>query len=744
MSDDYNKFLLKKTESQGCVPAAVDIGDINPMLHPHQKAIVEWACNKGCAAIFADCGLGKTFMQIEWARLIGGRSLIFAPLFVARQTVEEAKKLGVDIKFCADKDDLCDGINITNYEKAHKIVGAELSSIVLDESSILKSLDGKTKELMIERFGNIPYKLACTATPSPNDIAEIGNHAEFLGIMSRVEMLATYFVHDNAAWRLKGHAHDAFYEWLVSWGIFIRKPSDIGFSDEGYTLPDLNVKTILTDSDYKQEGVLFPELSREIPGGISGRASARRLSIKHRLDELIELIDGNNEQFIVWTGLNAESDAISKAFREKKTSFVTVEGKDCDERKQKNIGKFLKEESRIMITKVKIAGFGMNFQNSHNMAFFGMNDSFEAFYQAIRRQFRFRQKEPVNVYIIVSKAENCIVQNVLRKEREAKIMAKEMFKKTKELEKEIFSKNKDGKKKFNYSKRENTGESFTIYNGDSSELIYDLRPESIDLSIFSPPFASLYTYSPTIRDLGNCKNDEIFFKQFEFIIKGLLRATKPGRRACVHVAQIAAMLSRDGFIGLKDFRGQTIKAFQDAGWHFYREVCIDKCPQAQAIRTKSKSLLFTQLEKDSSWSGPALADYILTFRKPGDNKAPIKPDISRDEWIQWARPVWYNIRESDTLNTREAKGNDDERHICPLQLETIERCVRLWSNKGETVFSPFMGIGSEGYQSIKLGRKFTGIELKPEYYNVAVKNITKAGTTKQMTLPFLMHGYASK
>lgn len=274
------------------------------------------------------------------------------------------------------------------------------------------------------------------------------------------------------------------------------------------------------------------------------------------------------------------------------------------------------------------------------------------------------------------------------------------------------------------------GQDWTLTNGDCVDGVSTLRDDSIGLSVYSPPFLSLYTYSATERDMGNCASAEEFFEHFGFLIRDLLRVTMPGRHTCVHVAQVAAMLERDGYIGLKDFRGQTIKAYQDAGWIYHGEVCIDKDPQAQAIRTKAKGLLFVQMRKDSSWSRPALADYILVFRKPGQNTQPIQPDITNEQWIEWARPIWYGIRESDTLQVAEARDGDDERHICPLQLGTIERCIRLWSNPGDLVLSPFTGIGSEGYEAVRLGRKFVGFELKPSYAEVAARNLRTSELNK--------------
>lgn len=270
------------------------------------------------------------------------------------------------------------------------------------------------------------------------------------------------------------------------------------------------------------------------------------------------------------------------------------------------------------------------------------------------------------------------------------------------------------------------GKNWIIYQGDSAEVLCGLPDETVHLSVFSPPFLGLFVYSNTERDLGNSKDPNEFFKHFKFIIDQLLRVTKPGRNCAVHAADVGATLNNDGFIGLKDFPGMVISAFSEAGWVFHGRVTIDKDPQAQAIRTHSKALLFVQLHKDSVWSRPAIADQILIFRKPGENTEPIHPDIDNETWIEWARPVWYNIKESDTLNYASARGNDDERHICPLQLETIERCIRLWSNPGDLILSPFAGIGSEGYEAIKRGRKFVGVELKPEYFNVAVRNLQQA------------------
>lgn len=270
------------------------------------------------------------------------------------------------------------------------------------------------------------------------------------------------------------------------------------------------------------------------------------------------------------------------------------------------------------------------------------------------------------------------------------------------------------------------GNGWHLMLGDSCERLTEIDESSVDLSICSPPFDSLYTYSPTPRDLGNSSTREEFFEHYAFIVREQLRVTKPGRHAVIHVQQIPTTKGAHGVVGLTDFRGDVIRAFVGQGWIFHGEVTIDKCPQAQAIRTKAQALMFVQLERDSAKSRPALADYLLIFRKPGDNAVPVKPETTRDEWIEWARPVWYGIKETNTLNVRVAREQDDERHICPLQLDLIERAVRLWSNRDELVLSPFAGIGSEGYVSVQRGRRFVGIELKPSYWRTAVANLKTA------------------
>lgn len=724
----YADFLASKRLTVPQVGFDVAPTVINAALFPFQRDITRWALRKGRCAIFADTGLGKTLMQVEWARLVAAQSgkpvLMLAPLSVARQTVREAEKFGVSVQYIRSMATVttAPAIYITNYEMLEHMDSSVFGGVVLDESSILKNLDGKLRHSLTEAFSQTPFRLCCTATPAPNDITEIGRHAEFLGLMSNSEMLAAFFINDmkqkDGVYRLKRHAVKPFYRWLASWGIAVKRPSDLGYADDGYQLPGIDVKLITTNSDYTPDGMM--------PGFFVGSISAadahkvRRATIDDRIDQIAATVNADTDQWVIWAGLNDESDALARAI----PGSVNVQGNLSPDAKADAIEAFVSGKTRVLVTKCSIAGFGINMQNCHKMLFCGIDYSWESYYQAVRRCYRFGQKDVVQVVVVTSEQERPIFDVVMQKEAEAVAMTDELIRHAALYEKEelmgITSQD------WQYTTDDRRTDNYHMMLGDSVERIAELADNSVDLSVFSPPFISLYTYTPTERDMGNSRTSEQFFEQFGYIIDGLLRITKPGRNCCVHVQQVGATKVNDGYIGIKDFRGDVIRAFLARGWYQHGEVTIDKNPQVQAIRTKTKGLMFQQLHKDSVANRPAFGDYILIFQKPGQNAVPVMPDVTNEEWIEWAHPVWYDIRESDVLNVAVARSNEDERHMCPLQLPVIERCVRLYTNPGETVFSPFAGIGSEGYEAIKRGRKFTGIELKPEYFKVAVRNLEQA------------------
>lgn len=722
----YKEFLQSKRLRVLACGRDVAEADVNSHLFPFQRAIVRWAVRKGRCAIFADTGLGKTPMQLEWARLIGGRCLLIAPLQVAQQTVREASKFEVDSPIAIDREGKAhNGITVTNYEQAPKFRAADFDSVVIDESSILKAVDGKTRGRLIKQFGRTRYRLCCTATPAPNDITEIANHAEFLGVMTRAEMLAAFFVHDTshsarAGWRLKRHAVEPFYQWLASWAMFVRLPSDLGFDDDGYILPELTVDRHEVKTGYVPPGEMF------FTGlhGIQDRTRTRKATVEQRVELAAGLVNGGDSAAIVWCGLNEESRRVAAAI----PGAVEITGSEPVETKVEKIEAFVRGETRVIVTKGKIAGFGMNFQHCAHQVFLGLNDSWEGYYQAIRRSWRFGQERPVKVDIVMSDVEEEVYLNVMRKEKEAREMADRLAAEMSTYERAEIEGAAEADE---YAPEERKGDRWRMMLGDSSERLGDLEDDSVDLAVFSPPFGSLFTYSPTPRDLGNSRTDEEFLTHFGFVIRELLRVVRPGRLVCCHCQQLPMRKMHDGAIGLKDFRGDLIRAFSHESWVYHGEICIDKCPQAQAIRTKAKGLLFVTKAKDSSWLRQAFADYILLFRKPGENQVPVKTDVTNDEWIQWARPVWYGIKETETLQVAEGRDGKDEKHVCPLQLETIERCVRLWSNPGELVLSPFAGIGSEGYVALRQRRRFVGIELKASYFKAAVVNLMRAESSKE-------------
>jgi DNA modification methylase len=744
--DDYAAFLAGKRLDDP--PSGFECDDLNPALFDWQREVVRWALRRGRAAIFADCGLGKTPMQLEWAHRVheehgrGECVLILAPLAVTAQTQREGDKFGIPVNVCRDQSDVRDGINITNYERLAAFRPEQFCGIVLDESSILKAYDGKTRRDIQEFARAIPFRLACTATPAPNDHAELANHAEFLGVMSGREMLALFFKQDGNTthkWRLKGHAEAEFWKWLATWAVALRSPADLGFSDDAFRLPPLNMHSIVVPSPNAGVG-LFNMEAQTLPE----RQAARRESVAERVAAIAELVNASDEQWLVWCNLNTESDALKRAI----PGAVEVRGSDTPEHKERSMLGFADGKVRALVTKPSIAGFGMNWQNCARVAFVGLSDSYEQFYQAVRRSWRFGQTRPVECFVVTAEAEGAVVRNIGRKEKAAARMMEEIV-----THMDGLSLGRAERDVADYEHETREGAGWTLHLGDCVERLAELDANSVGLAVFSPPFPGMYAYTNTPRDMGNVTSQAQMIDQYAFLVPELLRVMKPGRTVAVHLTQGVAFKGADGYVGIKDFRGAVIRTMEDAGFRYYGEVCIDKCPQLKAIRTKDSGLMFKSLATDSARMHMALADYVLQFRAPGDNAEPIRAGISekyknadgwitQEEWIEWAAPVWQRqsdkfpkgIRETNVLNVRVAREEKDERHLCPLQLDVIERCVKLWSNPGDLVLSPFAGIGSEGHVALKLRRRFVGVELKRSYFETACRNL--AASEQQLVLGF--------
>lgn len=718
---DYNTFLQTKIKSHKHYGFDIKESELNNRLFKFQKFIVKIAIKKGKFALFTDTGTGKTFMQLEWARHIVKKTnepvLILAPLAVSGQTIEEGKKLNIKVYRIADN--IKSAIYISNYEQIENIDTSLFSGIVLDESSILKNFTGKMRNKIIDSFANTKYKLACTATPSPNDYMELGNHAEFLNIMSRNEMLSMYFVNDmqtTQKWRLKGHAIERFWLWVSSWSVMMMKPSDLGFNEKGYDLPDLNIIEHKIQTERRNNGMLF----NDIAVNATNFNQELRNTKKQRLNLTIDIIGKSNENFIIWIKQNEEADYLKKRIPQ----AVEVRGNEKQEIKESKLLGFAKNEFKILITKPKIAQFGLNYQNCHNQIFASPDFSFEGLYQSIRRSYRFGQKENVNIYIVSTDTMQNVIKSIERKKQEFSKMQEQMRKAGINI-------GKDEK----ISKVDNEiikGENYEMMLGDSIELIKNIKDKSIDFSIFSPPFAELYTYSNQHQDMGNSKDYKEFFKHFDFLTKEMARIIKPGRLIAIHCMDLPIQKGKEGYIGLRDFSGMLIENFQKYGFIYHDRITIWKDPVVEMQRTKALGLLHKQLKKDSTMCRTGIPDYLLVFRNKGDNEIPIEnKHIPVDLWQKYASPIWLDINYSNTLQKTSARAERDEKHIAPLQLETIERALILWSNENDIVFSPFAGIGSEGFQALKMNRRFKGIELKESYFEQAVKNLNNINNQKR-------------
>jgi hypothetical protein len=727
---DYEDFVLRKRRAE--VATGHTPNELNEHLFDFQHLIVNWAVQRGRAAIFADTGLGKTLMQLSWAQEITQHTnepvLILAPLAVSEQTIEQGRLFGIDVQRVPHHASVGkSGIWITNYERMDSVVFEDLAGIVLDESSILKAHDGKTRQAIIANSQLVPYRLSCTATPSPNDFEELGNQCEFLGVMTRTEMLATYFVNDTGdtgTWRLKGWGASKFWEWMSSWAVVLRNPSDIGFDGTKYQLPGLEYKEHVVDTKPLDSGELFSRPAQTL----TERRQAQRQSISERCDALAKIVNAEtNEPWLIWCHLNDEAATLQSLI----PGSVNVQGSDSPESKAKNLMGFARGEIRVLISKPKIAGMGMNYQHCARMAFVGLDDSFEKFYQSVRRCYRFGQKRVVQVHLFTAENEGQILANLKRKEIQHHEMSQNMV----EHMRAMMDKELHGTKNIVEEYREDTHQrdQYTVHLGDCVKWTRRMADNSIDYSIFSPPFADLFVYSNSDHDMGNCRNDQEFADQFRYLVAELFRIIKPGRNVSFHCMNLPTTKMRQGFIGLRDFRGDLIRSFQDAGFIYHSEVCIWKDPVVAMQRTKALGLLHKTIRENSSMCRNGLPDYVVTMRKPGDADPRVThgDDLPVSLWQKYASPIWSDIDQGRTLNKMPARDENDLKHMCPLQLDVIERCIHLWTNKGDLVFSPFTGIGSEGYCAIRMNRRFVGTELKPQYWELACQNIEDATREQQ-------------
>lgn len=824
MKTEYEEFLKQKQLIHKASGFTVLESDISSIPFPHQNALIRYAIRKGKSAILADTGLGKTIMELEWARIVTERAdrpvLITMPLYVAYQTIDTSLELfNRELKFAEDKMIISpgQGIYVTNYEKLHKFSGIEWGGLVFDESSIFKG-QGKFFNRAKSLAQGVPFVLLASATPNPNSPEEMGMQSDVLDIMSEAEMKSTFFINrqdskaidksevikrkknelgvnslseiafadlkiskagnkkERQGWQLAPHAKEKFYQWLASWAMAVKLPSDIGFDDKGYILPKLTITPIFLDTGYVPEDQLvFTGLA-----GVGDRAKVRKLTLEGKCQMALEIIGDSKDQWIVWCGLNPESSRMAQLLKDH--NAINVQGSDKTEKKVSALKDFTLGKTQILISKTKICGHGSNFQNCHKMIYIGLDDSWERFYQGIKRIHRFNQHHNCEVYVLLAEEEREIWENVEKKGHQAELMTAKLIENAGQYQIEELDMKAGAKQMYQTDNIET--EKYHIMMGDSCERLKEIENNSVGLSIYSPPFEDLFVYSNTERDLGNSSTKEDFYKHYGFIVDEVMRVTQPGRKTVVHVADIHARKGKDGFIGLKPFSDRVVSLYNEKGWEFNGRIPIAKNPQATAIRLKAHELMFATMRRDSARLMPVQPDYLLVFTKPGKNENKILPmengEMNENTWINWAgntwlnglgekleddslteqdfieiakeiyehyksgNPIWDDISETKVLQhtgkSRARLDKDDTKHICPLQLEPVERAIKLWSNPGDTILTPFMGIGTEVYQAIMFQRYGIGIELKQAYFYKAAENMEKAATLSQSVDLFSMAG----
>jgi len=765
VASDYDAFLRSKlwpgviyeagyalVPDPGTFSNRDDSRPERPHLHEHQRFAVAFCQHRERAALFMECGLGKTSVALAWAERVGGRALVCAPLAAVPEFLNERDKFFPDLAVIhvptGDVDDWLrsgTGIGLVSHHAFTRERDlSNLSAFVLDESSILKSGEGAIARALTESVEPVQSRLALSATPAPNDPTEYATHATFLGyVRSDAEFRARFFVRDGKFWRLKGHAQEEFPLWMSRFAIWMSDPGAYGFERRG-----------LPPEDYRMEYVDLPppgdapDVARDLFGQPEGMDMSERARMRRslyqdpaRTERAVALARGYRT--LIWTKLNDHADRLESALKDAGVAVAQIAGRTDEEERVRIVRAFKAGEVDCIVSKASVIGHGVNLQEAQRMIFAGYDESYEKLHQAIRRAHRQGRQDSLEVYILRAPEERPVVRSLERKagrwaddaSRQQKLFAKA-------LESDVHA-YRTGEPMAEWSEESETlkpvdGDHYRLIHGDCIKIMDDMEAESVDLSVFSPPFASLFTYSSERADMGNCRDggNEEFNIHFAHFARRLFRVMKRGRVVGLHLAQLVAFRSRHGRKGIRDFRGKVIEVMEGAGFHYYGEFVIPKNPQAVAIRTKSERLQFSQLKRDSLESSPALNDYVLEFRRPGKQAEPVKTDISNEEWIRWASGVWGDIDETDVLSYRQARGENDERHICPLQLPVIERCVRLWSNPGEVVFSPFAGVGSEVYTAIKQRRYGLGVELKAEYFLQAVRHaeLAEAETYHQTDL----------
>jgi DNA modification methylase len=827
--EPYEEFLEKKNVNDTGAGIEIERNLLNPMLFDFQKDVVAWALKKGRVLIGLNCGLGKGPIQLEFLKQAGDKTIIFAPPGVKTQfKAVEAPKFGYDVNIADENEDIKPGINITNYERLIKKERIEIyekeiyflfwahcepieikrtdkyiqverfrfdprqfDGIALDEASVLKHHGAKTRERLTRFAKNIPFRMCATATPAPNDFFELSNYAEFLGVMNGRQIKANYFIQDgntSNVFRLKKPATEKWWKFVAEWAIIIEKPSDIGYSDDGYELPELEIRKHIIQDTIPAPGALIPMPAKTL----SDTEKIKRKTIKERMEKVAEIALADNDHKLIFIRRNEEGILLNKLIPDS----VEVAGRHSDEIKEERLIGFAQGKYKYLITKPKIGGYGLNMQeHCHRIISGNVNYSSEEKYQYERRVHRFGQEYKVAHDIVAMDTEDAILSVLDRKEEQISKMTKEVIK---HMSIHDLSKAKQTVKKTSgYKEDEHKEEYWKILLGDSCKRVKELIDRSIDTIITSVPFPAMYAYTNFDEDIGNYEMAEDLCEHLKYVFVGILPKMKPGAIAHIHIAQGVAFQNRHGYAGLWDFRGPLVKMMQEAGWEFYSEITIEKDPQTQAARNKSHPLMQKTVFANAAKLGASVPDYLLLFKAPGEKEkitALLAEDfedaegnkiykdsagnyhykghvenfqhnallsdpavqgkydspegwITMDMWINWASNVWLmhrkgmkwweginvtrvlgallnkRTKEREGYGIRAGRGEEDEQHLCELQLDIIERCVAIHTKAGDLVCDPFNGIGSTGYQALEMGRRYIGIELKESYWKTAIRNL---------------------
>ncbi len=788
--------------------------DIVGPLFDYQRWIVDRAIERERFAIFALTGTGKTIMQLEWARIVtgfhGGRTLIVAPLGVCSQTIREcARFYDSDVLTVQDLTDRKrlnawldsgSGVGITNYEKfdgAAKHVADDMGSlkyqqgdvldvqaVVLDESSMLRGF-GSRKFAIVRAFDGIRWKLCCSATPAPNQRTEFAQHALFLAyVRSTTEYLTAYFMNRDGDWEFKPHAFNAWIGNLASWAVFLRDPARWGFNSD-YDLPELVEEfppIELTDAQLSRARVHEhgdqPSLFGATPGGITSRTKLAQISNGFELIEgdaeffpslkpeaVAQLVNERHrlERCIVWIKYREEGRQLGELIPD----AVVLDGQSKRAWRDEQIEAFAAGHGpRVLVAMQSMFSHGLNLQACDVQVFSTQDDSFERRFQSIRRSLRFGRTEPVTVYTPLTQLDVAAANNTLAKaamfESDSTTLEDAMIGRLRPQDTSE-ARIVDTSPAVELDRTEQ--DRWTMIHGDSIAHLPKMGDESIDLAVFSPPFAALYAYSEALGDMGNVRADTEFALQWQWFAERLLPKMVPGRVVAIHAKEIIRFANTHGYRHCHDFPSDLRDGMVAAGFRYQRRITIWKNPQLEATRNKETSLLHVTAIRDAANSFPQTGEYVMVFTAPGDNPKPVVHDrdaYSFEQHTQWMNTIWpepppqeeedrllfewlhsdgpadatawHGIRETDVLTAATAKESPEEKHVCPLQLSLIDRCVQLWTNQGELVFSPFAGIGSEGWSALGLGRRFYGIELKRSYYDTACKNLKRRAASTAASL----------